>query len=535
MPVEAKLYRVLLASPGDVAQERAIVREEIARWNSMHTISMKIVLLPIGWETDATPDLRERGQAVINRQLVNNCDLLIGVFWTRIGTPTPEAESGTVEEIERAAAEGKRCIVYFFDRAVSPSSVDQKQYKRLQQYKQKLNQRGLTSLYKDTTEFREKVFRHITTAVQEIIREDIERRAAEQEARVTEQAIGLAIHPVQQPTTLNIALTTLADAQITVRQLLDSRFGIQDLEDAREREIAEIQNVLNSTDLATLFSQQPTVENISAITQVIETVSTPSMFAISSISKYGDDNAIDWLETVGDWVERLSTSKFENGYYEWVSHIKTYPGLLAFYSIGISALRSGKIKFLKEVLERQIYSREYDREYQLLEAVDPRYVFYHDIQKLIEPGFDRRYTPVSDHLAPLIRDKLYPNEEEARYLDWFDLFEFLVSLKSVQRNNSYPYFGSFTWRTETNRFIIKTIQKAALEQSRLGLVILNLFNGIQELEVAAEKYDRLANQTRRDFGRSGAPAYISKLIQLAKTEQKVISYRDLFNRISQQA
>ncbi|MFM6281891.1 MAG: DUF4062 domain-containing protein, partial [Dolichospermum sp.] len=100
MPIEAKLYRVLIASPGDVADERAIVREEIARWNAMHSETMKIVLLPIGWETDATPDLRERGQAVINRQLVDNCDLLIGVFWTRIGTPTPEAESGTVEEIE---------------------------------------------------------------------------------------------------------------------------------------------------------------------------------------------------------------------------------------------------------------------------------------------------------------------------------------------------------------------------------------------------------------------------------------------------
>ena len=531
MPVEAKLYRILIASPGDVADERAIVREEIARWNSMHSESMKIVLLPIGWETDATPDLRERGQAVINRQLVDNCDLLIGIFWTRIGTPTPEAESGTVEEIERAAAEGKRCIVYFSDQPVALSKVDQKQHDRLQQYKNDLNQRGLTSLYKDTSEFKEKVFRHITSSIQEITREDTESRAAEQVARVTEQAIGLDVQPIRQPT-LNIELTTLADAQVAVKHLLDSRFGIQDLEDFKEREIAEIQNAFNSPDLSALFNQRPTTENISAIAQVTETISTSSMFAISSIGKYAEDTSMDWVEVVGDWIERLSTRKLE-GRSTWQSYIKTYPGLLTFYSLGVSVLHSSKINFLKELIERQIYSREYDREFPLVEAVDPRYVFYHDVQKLIEPGFDRRYTPVSDHLAPLIKQKLYPNEVETRYLDWFDLFEFLVSLKSVQLNREHPYFGSFTWRTETNRFMVKAVQEAALEKSQLGVAISKLFGGAKELEEVSQRYDDLASQIHWDFGRGGVPAYINKLIQLAKNGQRVISYRDLLNRFNQ--
>lgn len=531
MPIEVKLYRVLIASPGDVADERDIVREEVARWNAMYSATMEIVLLPMGWETDATPDLRERGQAVINRQLVDNCDLLIGVFWTRIGTPTPEAESGTVEEIERAAAEGRRCIVYFSDKAAPPSTIEKQQYERLQKYKNELNQRGLTCLYEDNSEFREKVSRHITTAIQEIVREDKERRAAEQEARVTEQAIGLDTQPRQQPTTLNFGLTNLVDSQATIKQLIESRFGVQDLEDIKQREIAEIQNTLNSPDLSVLFNQQPTVESISAIAQVIEAVSTPSIFALASIGKYGDDTSIDWLEIVGDWVERLSTRKLESGY-TWISFIKTYPGLLTFYSIGISALRSGKIDFIKEVIKRRIYSREYNIELQLVEAIDPRYVFYSDVQKFIEPGFDRRHTPISDHLAPLIKSKLYPNELEERYLDWFDLFEFLVSLKSVQLKREHPYFGSFTWRTETNRFIIKAIQEATLEKGRLGIAISKLFGGSQELEEAAKKYDEIASQVRLDFGRGGAPAYISKLIQLAQNEQRVISYRDLLNRFN---
>ena len=525
MPIDTKLYRVLIASPSDVSEERNIVKEEIDRWNSIHSKDMNIVLLPTGWETDATPDLRERGQAIINRQLVNDCDLLIGIFRNRIGTPTPEAESGTVEEIEKAANEGKRCMVYFSDTPISPSSVDLEQYKRLQEYKLKLNQMGLTSSFKDSSEFKEKISCHIAASIRDIAKEDRERKAAAQEARVTEQAIGLDIQPVRHSTTLNIELTTLADAQITVRQLLDSRFGIQDLEDAKEREIAEIQNTLKSPELVYLFNQQPTVENVPAIAQVIETVSAPSIFAISSIVKYGDDSSIDLLEIVGNWVERLSTRNLENGY-DWVNYIKTYPGLLTFYSIGISALRSSKINFLKNVIERQVYLRRYDKELQLLEAVDPRYVFYGDVQKIIEPGFDRQFAPVSQHLDILIKDKLYPHETAVEFSEWFDLFEFLVSLKSVQLNYE-PYFGSFTWRTETNRFIFKAVQEAVLEQNRLGKVISNLFNGSQELEAVAEKYDDIASNLRWGFGRGSAPSYISKLIQMAKSEHKVTSYRDL--------
>lgn len=528
MPVDTKLYRVIIASPRDVSDERKIIREEIAKWNSIHTSQMKMILMAVGWETDATPDLQERGQAVINRQLVDTCDLLIGVFWTRLGTLTPQAESGTVEEIERAHNEGKRCIVYFSDQAVSPSATDQKQYKRLQKYKDELNKTGLTDTYKTLEEFREKVFRHITASVLEITREDRERQVAEQEARLTEQALRLPTQPVPTSPNFEISFETLTDAQTSVRKLLDSRFGVPDMEDAKEKEIAKIQCVLSSPELAALLSQQPTVETISAIAQVLETATTPSIYAIATLGKYGDDSSVDWLDIVGDWIERLSIRKVENGY-QWASYIKIYPGLLLLYALGISALRSTKTNFLREALERQIYSFEYDREFNLIDVLDPRYVFYHDLGKLIEPGFERRYTPVSDHLAPLIKSKLYPHEEEVQYSNWFDLFEFLLSLKSVHLNEEYPYFGSFTWRWETNRFIIKSIQDAILQKGKYGSAILTIFNTEADLEQTAEKYDTIASQTRSDFGRASPPQYVSKLIQLAKTGKRITSFRELGN------
>jgi hypothetical protein len=520
MPIDAKLYRVLIASPRDTEKERNIIREEISRWNSMNAESLAIVFLPTGWETGA-PDLKEPGQAVINRQLVDNCDLLIGTFRTLIGTKTAEFESGTVEEIERARAKGKRCIVYFYE---NPSVViaDKEQYERLLQYKEELKTRGLISLYRTLPDFRKKVLAHITNAIQELAKEDRERKAAENEARITEQAIGLPSQENLKLQSSNVDFTTLANSQITIKYLLESRFGIQYMEDAREKEIAKIKNVLSSPELAAHFGSY---ENVPAVVQIIETVSMPSLFAISSIGKYGDGNTHEWVEIVGEWIEDLSKPRSESGY-AWTINIKQYPGLLAFYVLGISILRSRKISFLKNVIERQVYSYEYGGEINLISSIYPLQVFYDNTDKLIELGFTKRYTPVSDHLATFIKDNLYPNEELKKYWEWFDLFEFLICLKSFQLNGG-GHYGSFTYRTDTRGFIFNSIQEAVLSKSRLGVAILELFDGIQELEKCVQDFDSKVSKIR-DYGRFTLPQ-ISGLIKLAKSTQKIIGYSEWVN------
>ena len=297
------------------------------------------------------------------------------------------------------------------------------------------------------------------------------------------------------------------------------------MEDAKEQEIARIQSVLTSPGLAELFSRQPSVETVPAIAQILEAATTPSMYALAAIGRYADETSPEWLDIVGDWIERLSTRKIEG--YEWASYIKTYPGLLLLYTLGISALRAGKINFLKEVISRQVYSSEYRSDSFLLDAIDPRYVFYHDFSRMIEPGFERRFSPVSDHLDPLLKSKLYAKEEEARYRDWFDFFEFLLSFKAVQQSKEYPYFGSFTWRWETKRFIFKMIQDAAIQQGRYGTGISDLFGGDAQLQETAVRYDEIATRSQTDFGGVAPPNYIVPLIQLAKKGTRISRYNEL--------
>jgi hypothetical protein len=165
MSYQVTAYNVMIASPGDVARERAIAREGFLEWNAINAADRKIVLLPIGWDTHSAPSMADKAQAVINSQVLERCDLLIAIFWTRLGTPTGEFASGTVEEIERHIKSGKSAMIYFSNEPVVPDSIDQNQYAALVNFRESLKDRGLISFFNDASTFRSDLFRHLSQTV----------------------------------------------------------------------------------------------------------------------------------------------------------------------------------------------------------------------------------------------------------------------------------------------------------------------------------------------------------------------------------
>lgn len=157
----ATVYEVMIASPGDVSTERAIVRELLAEWNIVNARRSHRVLLPAGWETHAVPEMGDRPQAIINKQVLKNCDLLIGVFWTRIGTPTGNYASGSVEEIEEHIKADKPTMLYFSSAPVVPESIEPEQYAKLQEFKRSCQNRGLYESYADLNDSRTKLYRQL--------------------------------------------------------------------------------------------------------------------------------------------------------------------------------------------------------------------------------------------------------------------------------------------------------------------------------------------------------------------------------------
>lgn len=167
MSYNARVYNIMIASPGDVALERNIVREVIYEWNTIHAETKKIVLLPVGWDTHSSPEMGDRPQAIISKQILDKCDLLIGVFWTRIGTATGGYASGTVEEIETHIKSGRPAMLYFSNKPVHPNSIDHEQYARLKDFKKLCESRGLCETYDETSEFRQEFFRHLQLKINE--------------------------------------------------------------------------------------------------------------------------------------------------------------------------------------------------------------------------------------------------------------------------------------------------------------------------------------------------------------------------------
>jgi hypothetical protein len=135
MPSVEKLL-VFLASPGDVLTERHYVEEVVAELNRTVANEKGLVLQVIRWENDTFPGYGMDAQALINEQIaaMEKYALFIGIIWNRLGTPTPRAESGTVEEFERAtqarAQSGQPEIWFYFRQAAArldtPDQLDQR-------------------------------------------------------------------------------------------------------------------------------------------------------------------------------------------------------------------------------------------------------------------------------------------------------------------------------------------------------------------------------------------------------------------------
>lgn len=161
MSYSATVYKVMIASPSDVSAERSIVRDLLSEWNIVQADSKRSVLLPVGWDTHSVPEMGGRPQEIINRQILEDCDLLVGVFWTRIGTATSEYASGTVEEIEEHIKAGRPTMLYFSSAPVVPESIDPDQYRGLQEFRKSCQSRGLYESYTDLHDFRAKLYRQL--------------------------------------------------------------------------------------------------------------------------------------------------------------------------------------------------------------------------------------------------------------------------------------------------------------------------------------------------------------------------------------
>jgi hypothetical protein len=161
---DACILEVFIASTNDLKQERLAVEEVLRDWNSRNGEKRQIMLKPIRWEEDTTPELGPGSfQAVINQRLLDPADILIGIVGKRLGSPTENSIAGTVEEIERFAAAKKPVLLYFSDREFNLSEIDPQELERVREFRKAMQTRGLFRTFNDIGKFKEGLRSHLDT------------------------------------------------------------------------------------------------------------------------------------------------------------------------------------------------------------------------------------------------------------------------------------------------------------------------------------------------------------------------------------
>lgn len=162
MTFAANIIRVLIASPSDTAELRDAVEQALHEWNGDRSGASSVVLLPRRWETNAVPELTgEDGQSVINRQLVDEADVVIGIFHSKLGHETPRYASGTAEELHEATETGKRVHVYFSSMPIDRQHVNPEALATLASFKQEIEKLGLFGSFDTPGSLKDQVRRAI--------------------------------------------------------------------------------------------------------------------------------------------------------------------------------------------------------------------------------------------------------------------------------------------------------------------------------------------------------------------------------------
>lgn len=170
MPKPIDLIKLSFCGPSDVLKEIAIGQEVVTQWNSNHGEARGFWVKHQHWSSDSTPEMGDRPQAIINRQMIDDADIIVAIFWQRFGSPTGVTASGTEEEIRRAIRLGKKVMVYFSDLESIVAPVDPAQIRMLADFRRELREKreGLYGNFSSRDQFRRDFTRNLAHTINDL-------------------------------------------------------------------------------------------------------------------------------------------------------------------------------------------------------------------------------------------------------------------------------------------------------------------------------------------------------------------------------
>ena len=177
MPKNVLKFKVFVASPSDLLNERESIDEVIEELNRNYGSSRGVVIELLKWETHSSPGVaKDHVQSLINKDIGNDYDIFVGLLWKKFGTPTDKADSGTEEEYNNAYARYQekshpQILFYFKDRPpVSMDEIDPEELGKVKKFKQKIEgERVLHQSFSDVSALQQHLRSHIPKKIEELM------------------------------------------------------------------------------------------------------------------------------------------------------------------------------------------------------------------------------------------------------------------------------------------------------------------------------------------------------------------------------
>jgi hypothetical protein len=186
--------RLILVAPDDVESEIDTIRAVIDQANQLRRNQR---LTPWYWRTDSTPGLHLDGpQGKTDEQMrISEADLVIAIFWSRLGTPVLDEQSGTAHELKLAweswRVKGKPDVwIYFCQRDIPQAALaDPNQFPALMTFRSSVAAQQKCSEFRTLEELHSDFTQHLGLWLHEKDSELQESLAEPQEVQVEPQEI----------------------------------------------------------------------------------------------------------------------------------------------------------------------------------------------------------------------------------------------------------------------------------------------------------------------------------------------------------
>jgi hypothetical protein len=168
-------------------------------------------------------------------------------------------------------------------------------------------------------------------------------------------------------------------------------------------------------------------------------------------------------------ISRLLVANAENnGITNLWTRLQFYPALVLSYSVGVVALSSNNYEMLSSLFGVKATQPAILGKTPIVLSLDIEQIISKTTGQLF-PGCDNHKTPVSDHLAEIIKPKVISYfASEVDYEHTFDRFEYLLSLVFSNVNlkfnhNPWMPLGRFFWRSCGTQLDVKKIYQQEID------------------------------------------------------------------------